>query len=759
MFRESRFFNIRQGEHLPLIMAALGTFSSIASVVFGRTLSDAVLLSARPAINVANFFIFSSLALMAVSLVYFQLLRIVSATKLNISLLLLSALGVPIFHLIGLETQSAVFAYAIFLITAPALGNIIVWNAIGDAFNARQGRRLFHLVSAASTLGGIASGCLIPGLVHFLGITALPVADATSFILMAVPVFVLRKYRRSEKTQFSSTSEAKRSIKEDCIYAVRDIVGSPLLKNLSAIFFLTALATNIIDFVLKYYLQTSLDKEGIAIFYGHFNAISNSFNLLVQLTLLSQFLTRFKTRTLFSLTPIILLIFSMPFVFVYSAICVIALRFMDVALRFTIQDSAREIAISSLPRLLRNRSKVVFKGVMNPLGGITAGLMLNLLAPLMGAHYTPLLLIPVNLITLYFVRDLNRYSASHLYNQLKTGGAATEGTALLNPDASSDRNAQVIAYDPKHLLDYSPSLREATLDGILLDNPKDLQAHSDIRRYALALIAHETRLAQATLCLIQLINENDDSHALAAYALDIDTEQQKADQPKDTKLSDNSTHTRRTDADLSQRSSLEDQTKLESAAQTENENTTNFNKTSKNADIPHTAQPNELSETDRQDELNENDRHADQPETNESSARSPESASSQPLAHHNPLAKSLQDVYDKAFYRMFKGLMALYRRDLIQTIFQSLAASRASTRAQAIELLQLTLTNCPYAKRILILCDDFNTEEKVIRLDDMESIPPDDALAILKTEDDRSLAKLTAKLTELLPNLELKDDA
>lgn len=108
---------------------------------------------------------------------------------------------------------------------------------------------------------------------------------------------------------------------------------------------------------------------------------------------------------------------------------------------------------------------------------------------------------------------------------------------------------------------------------------------------------------------------------------------------------------------------------------------------------------------------------------------------------------------------MFKGLMALYRRDLIQTIFQSLAASRASTRAQAIELLQLTLTNCPYAKRILILCDDFNTEEKVIRLDDMESIPPDDALAILKTEDDRSLAKLTAKLTELLPNLELKDDA
>ncbi|MBQ4360290.1 MAG: hypothetical protein II767_08540 [Proteobacteria bacterium] len=726
-------------------MAALGTFSSIASVVFGRTLSDAVLLSARPAINVANFFIFSSLALMAVSLVYFQLLRVVSATKLNVSILLLSAFSVPIFHIIGLESHSAVFAYAIFLITAPALGNIIVWNAIGDAFHARQGRRLFHLVSAASTLGGIVSGCLIPGLVHWLGITALPVADTASFIFMAVPVLVLRKYRRSEKTQFSSTSEAKRSFKEDFVYAVRDIAGSPLLKNLSIIFFLTALATNIIDFVLKDYLQVNLDKEGIAIFYGHFNAISNTFNLIVQLTLLSQFLTRFKTRTLFSLTPIILLIFSVPFVFVYTAICVYALRFMDVALRFTIQDSAREIAISSLPRLLRNRSKVVFKGVMNPLGGITAGLLLNLLAPIMGAQFTPLLLIPVNLITLYFVRDLNRYSANHLYNQLKTGAPSDENAHLLDPESSSDQNAKVIPYDPKHLLDDSPCLREATLDGILLDNAKDLQAHSDIRRYTLALIAHETRLAQAVLCLIQLINENDE-----ALANECDND---AHPFKET----HNTATQSPEAIES--SSQNDTIQSVSTKETQSKNHAALENSSQAE-----TKADESSETTADSLSAENDATQDQGSVSENTKDTKANAETErtdcqisPVRHH-PITKALQDVYDKAFYRIFKGLMALYRRDLIQTIFQSLAASRASTRAQAIELLQLTLTNFPYAKRILILCDDFNTEEKFIRLDDMESISPDDALDILKTEDDRSLTKLTAKLTDLLPKLEFKDE-
>ena len=617
-------------------MAAMGTFSSIASVVLGRTLSDAVLLSARPAVNVANFFVFSSLALMVVSVVYFQLIRVVSATKLNVSVLLLSALGVILFQNLNLESQTAILAYATFLITAPALGNIIVWNAIGDAFNARQGRRLFHLVSAASTLGGIAAGCLIPGLIHWFGIASLPVSDVISFLLMAVPVVVLRQYRRSEKTQYSVNSESKRSLKEDFVYAVKDIVGSPLLKNLSVIFFLTAVATNIIDFVLKYYLQVNFDQEGIAIFYGHFNAVSNTFNLLVQLTLLSQFLTRFKTRTLFAVTPIVLLIFSAPFIFVYSSICVVALRFMDVALRFTIQDSAREIAISSLPRLLRNRSKVVFKGVMNPLGGICTGLLLNVLAPFLGANYTPLLLIPVNLAMIYFVRDLNRYSAYHLYNQLKTGVLGVDEKETVNiltsPENTGDKK---ISYDPEMLHDNSPYAREATLDAILLDNSQDLDTHSVVQKNALDLIGHEARLAQAVLVIMQAVEEleSDDSNR-------------------------------------------------------------------------------ELDDV-------------------------------------------LQKFYEGAVCRMFKGMMALYRRDMIQTIYLSMANPKASVRAQAMELLQLTLTNCPHAKRILVLCDDFSHNEKVMRLDDIEHIPLDDAISMVEAESERSLSKVMPKLLTLLPGLEM----
>lgn len=644
-------------------MAALGTFSSVASVVLGRTLSDAILLSARPEINVANFFILSSLALMCVSLVYFLLLRVVSATRLNLAFLILSALGAIAFRFVHFTDQIAILSYATFLITAPALGNIIIWSAIGDAFDARQGRRLFNLVCAASTLGGICAGCVIPSMIHGFGIAALPISACLTFGIMTIPVIGLRLRRRQEKTQFSMTSEGKRQLFNDFLYAARDIIRSPLLKNLSFIFFLTALATNIIDFVLKQYLQTNFDREGIAIFYGHFNAVSNTFNLIVQLTLLSQFLTRFKTRTLFALTPGVLLIFTAPFIFFYSAFCVVALRFVDVAMRFTVQDSAREIAISSLPRLLRNRAKVVFKGVMNPLGGMCAGFMLNLVVPYMDYKYTPLLLIPVIGVTMYFVRDLNRFSVDHLFKQLKLGNGSDVGNALPASLAVASPGDRPISYDPDMLMDDSPMVREATLDAILIARSEDIKMHSNIQRCAMACVAHEVRLAQASLVVLQVVNDWDDGEEIYEHKAD--------DMPK--------CHESNFDDCGDERS--EESEKME---------------TKISCDIDF-----------------------------------------------------LQSLYDAAIYRIFKALMAVYRRDMIQTIFQSLSSARASTRAQALELLQLTLANTPYAKRILVFCDDFNIEEKVVRLDELEHMPVDDALAVMGEENDRLIKKFVARVESM----------
>ncbi len=598
---------------------------SIATVVLGRTLSDAILLSVRPAINVANFFIYSSIALMAVSVIYFRLLRAVNAAKLNAGFLLLFAAGTLVFESCKTTNPWFVHAYATFLITAPALGNIIVWNAIGDAFNPRQGRRLFHIVCASSTCGGIIAGFLIPPMLKWLGFSSLPVSYSMIFALATIPVVILHRNRRSERTIMTVAKEKSNHFLHELMAGANDFFSSPLIRNLSIVFFLTAVTTNIIDFSLKYYLQTNFDQNGIATFYGHFNAISNTFNLIVQLTLLSSFLTRFRTRTLFAVTPIVLLVFACPFVFIYSAVCVVLMRFMDVALRFVIQDAAREIALSPLPRLLRNRAKVIFKGVMNPLGGIFAGIVLNVLAPVLGAQYLPLLILPVSATSLFCVRNLNRYCANHLFTALQNN-AAKEG--ILGNEIEHEESEELPEFDaPEQLVDADENVRMAALDVALTlkSHDEELVATPDIRRYVTLLLARELRLAQAIL-----ICQNE-------------------------------------------------------------------------------AVQNETAPV-----------------------------------------EDLYDAYQEAIQRLFKGLMILYKIEIIETVYQSLASSKSSTRAQALELLQLTISNTSsaYVKNILVMCDDFELAEKCSRLNDLERMLPDEALDVLRVEESRRCRRLVSKLVK-----------
>ena len=755
-------------------MASLATFLSIATVVFGRTLSDAILLSVRPAVNIANFFIYSSLALMAVSVVYYRLLRAVHPARLNAGFLLLFSVMTLIFESFsGASATWYIQAYATFLITAPALGNIIAWNAIGDAFNARQGRRLFYIVCAFSTIGGIVAGACIPMMLDWFGFSSLPISYCLLFATATVPVIILHRNRRSEKTMLTMPHDESGSMFREFINGFDDVVRSPLIRNLSVVFFLTAVTTNIIDYSLKDYLQTNFDQNGIAYFYGQFNAISNGFNLVVQLTLLSSFLTRFRTRTLFAVTPIVLLVFTFPFLFVYSAVCVVLMRFMDVALRFVIQDAAREIALSPLPRLLRNRAKVIFKGVMNPLGGITAGVVLNILAGMMGPRYLPLLIIPVALLSLYCVRNLNRYCANHLYMSLQSS-AIKEGI-LVPVEPADEAVVNVAQVDPAQLVDPDENVRMGALDAftVLKSHDEEALSSDSLRKTIVEQIRHDARLAQATLVCRLAISKALDTAKNALEAALEDTPQKAADAVKkenyrqddaaersdtascgDVDAAERSDTASCGDVDAAERSDTVSYGDVDAA---EHSDTVSYGDDDA-AEHSDTVSYGDDDAAERSDTVSCGDDGAS--ERSNSTALGEDGASESVdkgtddedrilPSDYIRIIDSLSDAYVAATQRVFKGLMLLHKTEIVAAVYQSLASSRASTRAQALELLQLTISNTPYGKRILVMCDDVDLADKCRRLNEIESLNLAGSLDILRVEESRSLRRLTRKLEPL----------
>jgi AAA family ATP:ADP antiporter len=459
LFKLSPIVEIRRGERVGLAFSVFFAFLSVATVVVGRSLSDAVLLSARPQVDIAQFFIISSVALMGASMVYFALVRVLSPTRLHPMILLLFAVTALYLRFVGEPRSGAmVLLTSTFLTIAPALLNIICWNAISDYFDSSQGRRLFHIVFAASTCGGIAAGLGIPPFIHVFGIESLFYAESFAFCIAIIPALLLSRKHKQERTAITFSSSRDLSLWHNLREGVDDFLRSSLLKTLALIVFFAAIATNVIDFALKDYLREHFSRDEIALFYGHYNAVANAVHLIFQILFVQSILKRYNISMPFLILPIALLLLSVPYLLTASFISIVALKFFDVFLRFTIQDPAREIAVAPIPYFQRNRAKIVIKGFMNPLGAIVAGSLLMATQKWGASISLGMLLLPTLLLWLYSIRHIHKDYASDLMFSLSRGRAEERTPApLLEQDFDDSLEA---------LQESSPILRQSVLESL-----------------------------------------------------------------------------------------------------------------------------------------------------------------------------------------------------------------------------------------------------------------------------------------------------
>ena len=97
--------------------------------------------------------------------------------------------------------------------------------------------------------------------------------------------------------------------------------------------------------------------------------------------------------------------------------------------------------------------------------------------------------------------------------------------------------------------------------------------------------------------------------------------------------------------------------------------------------------------------------------------------------------------------------MILHQTEVMETIYRSLSSSKPTTKAQALELLQLTIPKEDFLKPLLILCDSAELSEKCQRLDEIQGMDIPDAVIILQNEESRRCRKMAADIS-LFPSPE-----
>lgn len=372
----ARLLQIRRDEGGLVLLALAFAFSSVAETAVIRIFADAILLTEFGPESLPAFFVGSSLAFMAASLAYAWALGVASSVRLNTWLLAsLAVFCVIARHLFPVLGPSFVFALSLLLTVAAPLARILCWNAITECFDIRQAKRLLPIAGAGSTVGAIVAGLAAVPFVRAVGTDDLLYIVALLFAAMApMPRWLAaRALPAGGAAARPRTGEGYWRATAQGLTAIRK---SRLVATVAGMLFLGAVVTSLLDYSLKTAIQDRFGKDEMAIFLGHFQALANALILLLQLLVVGRVLVTFGVRFVFALLPVTLLGGGLLMALEPIFTAIVGLNFFDLLLRYTFQNAGSEMVLTPVPTLERNRAKVVIKGVMVPLGGLVAGLLL-----------------------------------------------------------------------------------------------------------------------------------------------------------------------------------------------------------------------------------------------------------------------------------------------------------------------------------------------------------------------------------------------
>jgi len=357
---------VRHGEWT--LVAATGSFAflAVALAIVLRTWSDAVFLTTFDVSWVPWLFVATALVFVPATFGYAWVAPRLGAVWLNT--LLLGAFGVATVACARFAQQPAgVFAAVLVVSVFSPLANVICWNTILDRLDSRQARRLLPVIGGISTLGAIGGGLLGGELSARHGNEALVwLAFAFLIWMMPLPLVLSAPLRRAPRRQRRTGIQS----------GFRSLARNRLIGIVATGTFLMALSTNVIDYQFKAHAQLALPADALGTFFARFHGAANLAVLLVQFGVAPLVMRRFGVGLAFALHPFVLMLGALATLAFPVLGAVVALRFVDSLLKFTFHKNSNDLALAPVRSTDRHQAMVFLKGVVYPLGGIAAGLVL-----------------------------------------------------------------------------------------------------------------------------------------------------------------------------------------------------------------------------------------------------------------------------------------------------------------------------------------------------------------------------------------------
>lgn len=376
----NRLFLLKRGEHGKVLLSVAVVFLTTANLIAIRSARDALILAQADIGSLPLLYVVSALFLTLASWLYGVAAQGLCRRRLFYLLLFGNAAALLVlFFVAGMKPAWFPIFFYIFGEVSVILVSVQGWSYICEQFDTRQGKRLFGLIATGGILSGAIGGFGIHFFTKLFPIEALLLFAALALFLTIGATYALT--RIVGVLPHPATGEGKKEAsKTEGMLAL--ICRDRYLLTITAIFVLTGVGTSFCDYVFKISVRHHFPGSGLemASFFGFFYGISNSIMLLYSLLLSGRFLAMLGVRGAALALPLEILGGCLFALVSPGLLAASILKFGDTGIRYTLHNSAMNLATMPFSPARRAAIKTFMGGMVRPLASGLAGVVLMVLA-------------------------------------------------------------------------------------------------------------------------------------------------------------------------------------------------------------------------------------------------------------------------------------------------------------------------------------------------------------------------------------------
>ncbi len=386
-----KVFNIRSDEAwLVNNLFWLQFFQGVGVAIF-NVIAFALFLGQFETTQLPWVYLFSACLLWLGSWVYNKIEHIIPIKKLVLGIILFNASCVLLFRLHFFVWNNAWFIFLMFswYYVIYLLANLEFWGMAALLFDVRQSKRLFAMIGAGDIPAKLIGYLLIPGIMKLIG------EENTlyfSFASMLISLVFYYRIRNSGHLDLHVKHEHNHQSATDSFATIRtgeflkSFAGNRLIALVAFLSYMVIICVTIISF--SFYAEVkheSHSNEQLADFITIFYAGGGLLALIVRLLFTSKVRHYIGTKGTLMISPVFIFTFCVFFLFglpliPHTELSVLyifgSLYFVSEALKISMQDSVFLSLMQPLSSGLRLKAHTVVKGVMDPFGLATTGLVL-----------------------------------------------------------------------------------------------------------------------------------------------------------------------------------------------------------------------------------------------------------------------------------------------------------------------------------------------------------------------------------------------